>query len=72
MKPATPKARAKAAQSVAPPAMERVILAREHEHMGEKKPPGTPIVVHPATAQWLRAVGVVSPLPNQPTSTTKD
>jgi hypothetical protein len=68
MKPATPKARRKAAQSPAPPAMEQVILAREHEHMGEKKPPGTPIVVHPETARWLRAVGVVPPL----LTTTKD
>ena len=47
--------------------MEQVILAREHEHLGEKKPPGTPLVVHPETARWLRAVGVVPPLP-----TTKD
>ena len=39
------------------------MLAREHEHMGEKKPPGTPLLVHPETARWLRAVGVVSPLP---------
>lgn len=68
MKPATPKARRKATQPPAPPAMEQVILAREHEHMGEKKPPGTPIVVHPETARWLRAVGVVPPL----LTTTKD
>lgn len=67
MKPATPKARRKAAQPLAPPAMEQVILAREHEHMGKKEPPGTPLLVHPETARWLRAVGVVSPLP-----TTKD
>lgn len=67
MKPATTKARRKAAQPLAPPAMEQVILAREHEHMGKKEPPGTPLLVHPETARWLRAVGVVSPLP-----TTKD
>ena len=67
MKPATPKARRKAAQPLAPPAMEQVILARDHEHMGKKEPPGTPLLVHPETARWLRAVGVVSPLP-----TTKD
>ncbi|WP_306553394.1 hypothetical protein [Acidovorax sp.] len=63
MKPATPKARKKAAQPLAPPAMEQVILAREHEHMGKKEPPGTPLLVHPETARWLRAVGVVSHLP---------
>lgn len=68
MKPATPKVRRKAAQPPAPSSMEQVILAREHEHMGEKKPPGTPIVVHPETARWLRAVGVVTPL----STTTKD
>lgn len=68
MKPATPKARRKAAQPLAPPAMEQVILAHEHEHMGKKEPPGTPLLVHPETARWLRAVGVVPPL----FTTTKD
>lgn len=68
MNPTTPKARRKAAQPPAPPAMEQVILAREHEHMGEKKPPGMPLLVHPETARWLRAVGVVPPL----STTTKD
>lgn len=68
MKPATPKVRRKAVQPPALPVMEQVILAREHEHMGKKVPPGTPILVHPETARWLRAVGVVPPL----LTTTKD
>lgn len=68
MKPTPTTPRKKAAQPPAPPAMEQVILVREHEHLGEKKPPGTPLVVHPETARWLRAVGVVDPLP----TTTKD
>ena len=68
MKPATTKPRRKAPMPPAPPAMEQVILAQEHEHMGKKKPPGTPLLVHPETARWLRAVGVVDPLP----TTTKD
>jgi hypothetical protein len=40
--------------------MERVRLAREHEHLGKKEPVGAEIEVHPETARWLRAVGVVS------------
>ena len=44
----------------APPPLERVCLAREHEHQGVLRAPGTEIEVHPETARWLRAVGVVS------------
>lgn len=39
--------------------MERVCLLREHTHMGEKKPPGAEITVHPETARWLRDAGVI-------------
>lgn len=47
----------------APATPERVTLARELEHQGKKLPPGTEITVHPETARWLRAVGVVPRLP---------
>jgi len=58
MKPTTPaKPRGKAPGP--PPAMERVRLQREHTHMGEKKPPGAEITVHPETARWLRDAGVI-------------
>lgn len=63
MKPTTPAKRRK--QVPEPPAMERVCLAREHKHLGKKEPAGAEISVHPETARWLRAVGVVS-------TTTKD
>lgn len=55
-------------QAQAAPAPERVHLVREHEHQGKKLPAGTGITVHPAIAQWLRAVGAVSPQ----TTTKKD
>ncbi len=57
MKPTTARRRMHA---TAPPEMERVRLAREHEHLGKKEPVGAEIEVHPETARWLRAVGVVS------------
>ena len=44
---------------VAPPAMVAVTLIKEHEHLRKLCPPGTVITVHPDTAQWLQAMGVV-------------
>jgi hypothetical protein len=43
-----------------PPPLERVCLAHEHKHLGVLRASGTEIEVHPETARWLRAVGVVS------------
>ena len=54
-KPAQPRKKPPAPQT-----LERVCLAREHEHQGVLLAPGTEIEVHPETARWLRAVGVVS------------
>ncbi len=50
------------AQVAPPPAAEpeRVRLVREHEHQGKKKPAGTELLVHPETARWLRAAGVIA------------
>lgn len=42
--------------------LERVVLDREHEHQGEKKPAGTELLVHPETARWLRAAGIITTL----------
>ncbi|MFD2299899.1 hypothetical protein QRO11_03740 [Paracidovorax citrulli] len=42
--------------------LERVVLDREHEHQGKKEPPGTELLVHPETARWLRAAGVITTL----------
>lgn len=54
-KPARPRKKPPAPQT-----LERVCLAREHEHLGVLRASGTEIDVHPETARWLRAVGVVS------------
>lgn len=37
-----------------------VTLVCDHEHQGERKAAGEQISVHPETAQWLRAQGVIS------------
>lgn len=42
------------------PVLVSVILVREHEHEGERKPAGAQISVHPVTAQWLSDQGVIS------------
>lgn len=52
----------KAAIPAPPP--EHVTLLRAHEHAGHVHPAGAVIAVHPPTARWLRAAGVVSPLPS--------
>lgn len=54
-----PSSRRKAAP--AQPAMVSVTLMAEHEHLGALLQPGTPISVHPGTAQWLEAMGVAAP-----------
>ena len=41
---------------------ERVVLDRAHEHCGQLYPKGHALTVHPQTAEWLRAAGVVSQL----------
>mgnify|MGYP001092225065 CR=1 FL=1 len=56
-----PKPATRRKQAPAAPTPERVHLVRAHEHQGEKLPAGAAITVHPAIAQWLRAVGAVSP-----------
>lgn len=40
--------------------MVTVTLAKDHRHLGEDLKPGAVISVHPDTAQWLQAMGVVS------------
>ena len=47
-----------------PPPLEHVTLLHAHEHAGHVHPAGAVIDVHPQTARWLRAAGVVSPLPS--------
>ena len=54
MKPTRRKA-APAAQL----AMVTVTLSKDHKHLGEDLKPGAVISVHPDTAQWLQAMGVV-------------
>ena len=68
MKPTRRKA-APAAQL----AMVTVTLSKDHKHLGEDLKPGAVISVHPDTAQWLQAMGVV-PLsqPATQTVTPKD
>ena len=51
--PAPPK-------KVAAPKQERVVLDRPHEHSGQLYPKGHTLTVHPQTAEWLRAAGVIS------------
>ena len=47
------------ATPIAQPAMVAVTLAKDHKHLGEDLKPGAVISVHPDTAQWLQAMGVV-------------
>ena len=47
---------------MAAPKQERVVLDRAHEHCGVHYPKGHTLTVHPKTAEWLRAAGVVSQL----------
>ena len=47
------------AEPIAQPAMVAVTLAKDHKHLGEDLKPGADISVHPDTAQWLQAMGVV-------------
>ncbi|WP_423458032.1 DUF7210 family protein [Ottowia sp. VDI28] len=54
------RSRAKARNQPQVSSPERVKLEREHEHCGVKHPPGAVIEVHPQTAEWLRAQGIVS------------
>lgn len=54
MKPTRRKA-APAAQL----ALVTVTLSKDHKHLGEDLKPGAVITVHPDTAQWLQAMGVV-------------
>ncbi|MFT4243558.1 MAG: hypothetical protein QM569_14895 [Acidovorax sp.] len=61
------KPAAAAPPAPAPPALERVRLAREHTHLGVSHAPGAEIEVHPDIALWLRAVGAVSPSLSTPT-----
>lgn len=49
-------------KKVAAPKQERVVLDRAHEHCGKLYPKGHTLTVHPQTAEWLRAAGVVSQL----------
>lgn len=49
-------------KKVAAPKQERVVLDRAHEHCGVHYPKGHTLTVHPKTAEWLRAAGVVSQL----------
>lgn len=51
--------------ATAPAALECVTLLREHQHQGECHPAGAQISVHPETAQWLRAQGVISNSPQK-------
>ena len=46
----------------AAPKQERVLLERPHEHLGVMYPKGHTLTVHPKTAEWLRAAGVVPQL----------
>lgn len=50
------------------PAMVSVTLMAEHEHLGSVFQPGAAISVHPDTAQWLEAMGIVALAP--PTTQT--
>ena len=56
------------AAPIAQPTMVTVTLAKDHKHLGEDLKPGAVISVHPDTAQWLQAMGVV-PL-SQPATQT--
>ena len=47
------------AAPIAQPTMVTVTLAKDHKHLGEDLKPGAVISVHPDTAQWLQAMGVV-------------
>ena len=49
-------------KKVAAPKQERVVLDRAHEHCGVQYLKGQTLTVHPKTAEWLRAAGVVSQL----------
>ena len=49
-------------KKVAAPKQERVVLERAHEHLGVQYPKGYTLTVHPKTAEWLRAAGVVPQL----------
>ena len=46
------------------PTLERVTLLHAHQHAGCVHPAGAVIAVPAPTARWLRAAGVVSPLPS--------
>ena len=61
------------ATPIAQPAMVAVTLAKDHKHLGQDLKAGAEITVHPDTAQWLQAMGVV-PLsqPATQTVTPKD
>ena len=58
---------------IAQPTMVTVTLAKDHKHLGQDLKTGAEITVHPDTAQWLQAMGVV-PLsqPATQTVTPKD
>lgn len=59
-----PSSRRKAAP--VQPTMVSVTLKAEHEHLGSLHQPGAEISVHPDTAQWLEAMGIVAPAPSTP------
>ena len=61
------------AAPIAQPTMVTVKLDKDHKHLGQDLKTGAEITVHPDTAQWLQAMGVV-PLsqPATQTVTPKD
>lgn len=60
LKPQVPTNPRRKAPAAKPLPMERVHLLRAHTHQGKLRPAGDEIAVHPDTAQWLRAQGVVA------------